>query len=94
MFEITTKKIQMQQKVNITNLRQLLDKARFIIVTIQIILFINLLSVIVGSSFNSIGLTRPTLTLESGKFPSPTGWGKRRMRVECLARPTRSRDVT
>jgi hypothetical protein len=26
------------------------------------------------------GLTRPTLTLGSGKFPSPTGWGERRMR--------------
>ncbi len=51
-------------------------------------------SVIVGSDFNSIGLTRPTLTLGLGKFPSPTGWGERRMRVECPARPTRSRDVT
>jgi len=33
----------MQQKINITNLRQLLDEARSIIVIIQIILFTNLL---------------------------------------------------
>jgi hypothetical protein len=33
----------MQQKINITNLRQLLDKAKLIIATIQIILFTNLL---------------------------------------------------
>ena len=33
----------MQQKTNIINLRQLLDKARLVIVAIQIILFINLL---------------------------------------------------
>jgi len=32
-----------------------------------------MLSVIVGSGFNPIGLTRPTLTLGSGKFPNPTG---------------------
>ncbi len=51
-------------------------------------------SVIVGSGFNPIGLIRPTLTLGSGKFPSPTGWGERRMRVECPTRPTRSRDAT
>ena len=51
-------------------------------------------SVIVGSSFNSIELARPTLTLESGKFPSPTRWSERRMRVECLARLTRPRNVT
>jgi len=51
-------------------------------------------SVIVGSSFNPIGLTRPTLTLELGKFPSLTGWNERRMRVECSTRFTRSRDIT
>ncbi len=51
-------------------------------------------SVTVGSGFNPIGLTRPTLTLGSGKFPSPTGWGGRRMRAECPTRPTRSCDVT
>jgi len=53
-----------------------------------------LTSVTVGSGFNPIGLARPTLTLGSGKFPSPTGWGGRRMRVECPTRPTRPRDVT
>jgi len=33
----------MQQEINIINLRQLLDKARFAIATIRIILFTNLL---------------------------------------------------
>jgi hypothetical protein len=33
----------MQQKINITNLRQLVNKAKFVIVAIQIILFTNLL---------------------------------------------------
>jgi len=33
----------MQQKINITNLRQLLDEVRSVIATIQIILFTNLL---------------------------------------------------
>ncbi len=33
----------MQQKTSITNLRQLLDEARFVIATIQIILSTNLL---------------------------------------------------
>ena len=33
----------MQQETNITNLRLLLDEARFIITTIQMILFTNLL---------------------------------------------------
>ncbi len=41
-------------------------------------------SVIVESNFNSIGLTRSILILGLGKFPSPTGWSERRMRVECL----------
>ena len=60
----------------------------------SIVLIFVYLSVIVGSGFNPIGLTRPTLTLGSGKFPSSTGWGERRMRVECSTQPTRSRDVT
>ncbi len=31
----------MQQKINIIDLRQLLDKAKFVIVAIQIVLFTN-----------------------------------------------------
>ncbi len=50
-------------------------------------------SVIVGSSFNPIELTRPILILGLGKFPSLTGWDKRRMRVECSTQFIRSRDV-
>jgi hypothetical protein len=50
--------------------------------------------VTVGSGFNPIGLARPTLTLGPGKSSSPTRWGGRRMRAECLTRPARSRDVT
>jgi len=51
-------------------------------------------SVVVESNFNSIELTRPILTLELGKFPSLIEWDKWRMRVKCLIRLTRSRDVT
>jgi len=45
---------------------------------------LSMTSVIVESNFNSIELTRPTLILELGKFPSLTRWDERRMRVECL----------
>lgn len=38
------KRAQMQQKTNITNLRQLLDEAKLVVATIYIILFIKLLS--------------------------------------------------
>jgi hypothetical protein len=51
-------------------------------------------SAIVGSSFNPIELTRPTLILGSNKFSSLIGWDERRMRVECLIQFTRLRDVT
>jgi len=47
------------------------------------LLYILKISVIVGSSFNSIELTRPILILGLGKFPSSIEWDERRMRVKC-----------
>jgi hypothetical protein len=46
--------------------------------------YCNLFSVIVGSNFNSIELTRSILILKLGKFPSLTRKDERRMRVEGL----------
>jgi len=73
----------------------IVKKKNYLLATISLFEDYSILSsVIVGLGFNPIELTRPTLILGSGKFPSPTGWNERRMRVECLTRPIQSRDVT
>jgi len=54
-----------------------------LILTISLLIISIIFSVIVRLNFNSIELTRPTLTLGLGKFSSLTKWDERRMRIEC-----------